>query len=1682
MFVSDAPLVNNNGDNIDNIDVTAKDENGDEVTLFISASEDAFIAEQTTETFFIYSQKYIINTLIPELEALAANFIPEPDSDITAASYMNQANKWRKVIQQNEKTKYEAKNNREEYKEAVLDSLKTVKDSLYQVNMNDLVNENFFSNQSFDAGLGEFTSSITTATINSDSFESTIEVGTEFMAQAGFLQNNVGAILNYRKTSTSVDVDATTSESDVTSTISYTLKDNDRYNSFSVDIVNMFDGNGPVFITRGGVTNCPYEPATTSLFYNYQQGVSDDLLGTGGEPLSFATNRLYFGQIEADETNLTNVPEDDSAIFILQLQNKSEDRVDLEYVLEVDALSLNGLETNIEANGLNIYIPYGETVEFPFEVSKSSSSDVFKYDDIRVWLKTPCDYINDSGIFIDLSVEFKKSCSNVTLSTPQDNFIFNRAKAYSKDASGNETTKPLRVTFTDFDADFNGFRKIELQYRNASSPYWTELKTYTQDLLDGEQNDSGEVIFNWDVVGNKIPDGDYEFRAISYCTDEVTNISPIVSGTVNLKAPVVFGTPQPSDGILDIGEDILVRFSEDVFKDTSTSIKLTGLRNQQLIDHSVSVLLDGGANRIELPNQRLPKGSFTLQFWLKNNDVSASGILMSQEDGVQVTLNQDVLKFQLGTQYAEAALSQGTINSAAYNFYSLVYQAGDDPMLLIFRNGAKIGQTELDAVLDVNTSNALFIGGQGVKANIHDVRFWSKTFTPAQANVAKDKTLSGNELQLLGYWPLNEGYGTVGIDKAKSRNAIIGLDWDIKPKGTAYEFANNSYLSLDNVAFVQPTVNEDITLSFWIKTATAAKGTIFSNGRGNDEDDVQRIALRNKWSVEMNADGKLVLWSENIAYDLTQESVADGTWHHIAIVVKRGGSMNSYVDGLENSSVSSENIGGISGAKFLVGARLYAPNGAAQVIDNNFTGSLDEIRLWNTARSFEQIKRDRYFEIDQNTTGLQLYLNFNKEAENKDKGPRYYHAAVNNAMSGTYALLSAGSAQAYLEDSPPLKPKLQFTDIPLTTVINGDEVIIQPSLTAEDWALFEGQILDVSVEGLKDEHFNRLVSPVSWSFFVDKQEIEWFTVNQTKELTDEKNVGESYRFTMDIVNKGGSNQPFAINGLPTWLSVTETSGTVSPNASKELEFTIDKDLAIGSYNAELFLETASGFYDRLSLNMRVLSPAPDWSVAAPDFSNSMNFIGKIKVNDVFARDVYTKVGAFVNNVPRGEAYLQYDQSYDSYFVYLTAYSNVSSGEEVQFKIWDAINGKVIAAAIDGAPKTILEQNRVVGYKAVPAIFSGADFVEQNTALNEGWTWVSFFVEDARFATLKDLFAGLSLGEGDQIKSQATFANYEDGDWYGSLTSIENDQMYKVKLAASNTLTLLGNDVDETSIDMTINEGWNWLSFPIHRNVRLEEALTYYTPTDGDVIKDQYNFAIYDSTSGWSGTLNYMESNRGYMLKSAIDQTLNFPNSNTSAKSVVSGQPHSAQSIRAFSRYASNMSVVAEVLSDDAYTNVYVYDEQGVLRGTAPVVRKEGRQFSYISVFSDASDSLTFALYDGLHEVPISTPVVFENNKVLGSMNAPYALSPESLSTDEFTLGALAMYPNPFATSFTVKSLDASEKLSSVRIFNVLGALVVEESLNSYEKTIDTSQLVSGVYLVKVTSESGKQLMKRIVKK
>lgn len=1708
---------------VPHIIINGKDKDDNPTNLYVSSKKDFFIAEQPSATFFMYSQKHILEKLIPDLQDLA-NVSPEvitattPKGTQTRNFYIKQIELWKKIVQDNERDKYLSLNSRADLKQVVLGKIDKEKEArlarieasqtsifpytlsnydIYIASLADLVSANFAGNKSFDAGVGEFTSSISTTTITTKTYEKVVDISNDFKIQLGGLINNVGLIGNFATSHSGVSTNSDQTENEKTTTISYTLKDNDQANFLSVDVVNLFDGYGPIFITKGGATSCPYEGPTVSEFYK-NDGYNVSVIGEGGETLSEATTSVYKPELKVNKTLISNLAENVGAVFTLQLKNLSDTGTDLEHTVYVDQTTLNGAVSNIDQNGFSVLLPYNETVEVPLIITKNSSSDVYDYENIRVYLANPCIDLNDSDAFVDVTVNFKKSCSNVTISAPQTNWIYNRAEAFNYDNGGNLLgTNSLPITFTDFNTDFAGFRKISLQYRNVNASSWTQFKTYygSQQLKDEASDDAGIVIdseteftFNWDIVGSKITDGNYEIRAIAFCTDDVSFESDIVTGTINLTPPVVFGTPSPSDGILDIGEDIKVRFNEEINRHISTNITLRGLKNQQAIDHSVSVSLDGSFNQIELPKQNLFSKAFSIQFWLDLGAL-ANGVLLQQKDGPKVSLNGTILTFELDGEKVEAV-----IDYSQYNFYSFIYGDGINPYLEILENGKVLKTAPLAKELSFNNDNSILIGDFKVNGDIHDIRIWNKATTSAQAAAEKDLTLTGNELKLLGYWPLNEGFGAVAADKVRGRNAKINLNWAVKPKGQAYAFGNNSYLTLDNVGFVQPTNYEDITISFWVKAKVGDTGTVFGNGTGNEDlgEPLQTNGFRNKWDISLLSNGKLSLRTEGIDYNLTSNSITDSNWHHVALVVKRGGSLNSFVDGKQNNSVSSANIGGISGARLYFGARYKRKiptdeNGVitgprTERIENHFTGNLDEFRLWNSARSLDQIKRDRYFEVDKETMGLLMYVNFNvAEASLLDKGPRYNIRKGNGTTLGYLALLN-DSYRKFTENSPAIKPVLKYTNVPYTTVISGDEMIISPTLTAEEWSLFEGQILDISVANMYDNHFNKQLSPVSFSAFVNRQEVNWSTEDGAKTIAAEKIVDEPYNFVIDVINKGGNNKEFSVSSLPSWMTISASSGTVGPNAMKQLKFSVDKELAMGSYSATIYLNLDNGYTDRLDFKLRVLQDAPDWSVNPADFAYSMNSISQIKIYDTFSRDTYTKVGAFVDDEKRGEAYLVYDSGYDSYYAFLTMYSNVSANEVVTFKIWDALNGKTRVAKINGASSRVFLENDIIGTKSNPTIFSSGMFTEQIISLNEGWTWASFFVNDDRFDNVTAVFDELELSDGDLVKYGTQFTRYENGYWSGSLTKIENTKAYKIQLAKKNNIVLKGDEVNASELNIPIATGWNWLSFPIHRNISLKEALAFYEPTDGDVIKDQYNFAVYDENSAaWSGTLRYLQSNRGYMLKSATAQTFRYPNISFSAKGASEGQEHSEEMIHNFAKYQHSMGVIAEIITDEVFDEVKVYDKNSVLRGVSQIENINGRMLSFISVYSDASEPLIYVLVNSNKEVELKTKLQFSVNGVSGTLKTPLPLMINTLSVEEHLLDLVNIYPNPFNDEIIISVLGSTE-VSSLLIYNVLGVKVKEVKVNGSKTKISTKELPIGVFFVKIIDREGRYIVRKLIKK
>ena len=85
----------------------------------------------------------------------------------------------------------------------------------------------------------------------------------------------------------------------------------------------------------------------------------------------------------------------------------------------------------------------------------------------------------------------------------------------------------------------------------------------------------------------------------------------------------------------------------------------------------------------------------------------------------------------------------------------------------------------------------------------------------------------------------------------------------------------------------------------------------------------------------------------------------------------------------------------------------------------------------------------------------------------------------------------------------------------------------------------------------------------------------------------------------------------------------------------------------------------------------------------------------------------------------------------------------------------------------------------------------------------------------------------------------------------------------------------------------------------------------------------------------------------------------------------------------------------------------------------------------------------------------------------------------NVTEQEFIKG-ISVYPNPISSTFTLKTTRNNLSSLSIQIFNVIGKKVYEEK-NLKSKTIDVSELNTGIYILKIMNETQQKTIKLIKK-
>lgn len=456
----------------------------------------------------------------------------------------------------------------------------------------------------------------------------------------------------YNATQGNVDNSSVIVETDTTTTTGYHLEDDDPGDNFWVNVYN--DGlYGLYYQLVAGASKCPWEaptakrelpviniaPATATDIHPDEAAVFALDLGNSSETDEAGWYQLRFMQ----ETNpdgaeilvngewvgngFTYYLQPGEVIQTMVQVNRGPiayDYDDLKFVLS----SL--CEVNLAYDGLNDYQPFiADTTSFSIHFQRPCSEVVITNPGDG-WLLDAA--ANDTLWITVQGYELNSLFSGIKLQYRPANSIAGRITAEEVNDDGVRVT-PIDNENSPLEKGGGGLysQTYKLSTPNSGRLTWPRmnqeslLKNGTVDnplsppLVRGTSNGDGiktdtwinfktipyadlqtqfddygveYIIVPWNV--EFLDDGAYEIRAVTTCVsaNNIEGTSAVRYGIIERYAPMVFGNPQPSDGVLQPGDDIAISFTELIICNNIVEADAFDLNNLGLYDTTLNELLN----------------------------------------------------------------------------------------------------------------------------------------------------------------------------------------------------------------------------------------------------------------------------------------------------------------------------------------------------------------------------------------------------------------------------------------------------------------------------------------------------------------------------------------------------------------------------------------------------------------------------------------------------------------------------------------------------------------------------------------------------------------------------------------------------------------------------------------------------------------------------------------------------------------------------------------------------------------------------------------------------------------------------------------------------------------------------------------------------------------------------------
>ena len=434
-----------------------------------------------------------------------------------------------------------------------------------------------------------------------------------------------------------------------------------------------------------------------------------------------------------------------------------------------------------------------------------------------------------------------------------------------------------------------------------------------------------------------------------------------------------------------------------------------------------ALVFDGTDDVVEIvADATFDRPDMTFEAWLKPAAFGSIRSVIQKGD----PRNFDVLLLENGTLHFAAhsvtCAELQVLNSAAplpLDAWSHVAVSVSGSSATLYINGIESATKALAGVC--TTSQPVRLGGgrfASFEGTMDEVRLWSGARSRAQVRASMHRRLGGTEDSLLAYWPLDSGTGTAASDAFSIHNGtLVGFDlsdavpgWTSETgpftqfgTGLAAQFAVDGGLEMGAGVVVDhaPALSlQEFTVETWMKPDVLIDEQLVL---GKLDPAGGEIAAANYALVRMpNSHIRLLMSPEVCSEPLLPivEStfpVAPGRWTHVAATYD-GTTARLFINGVLNRE-----------------RELDAPlcqNTDDLLLGTTYAGSLDRTRLWNEARSADDIASAMHQSVEAGTGGLVAAITYDSVLGSGDGVAGFNELAVtglaaNARMLGEPALI-----------------------------------------------------------------------------------------------------------------------------------------------------------------------------------------------------------------------------------------------------------------------------------------------------------------------------------------------------------------------------------------------------------------------------------------------------------------------------------------------------------------------------------------------------------------------------------------------------------------------------------------------------------------------------------------------------